>query len=256
MEDKKKILDQLRDDKNYFGAVGKKFLSNSDLYALLNNPDDFRKPKNAGNALIMGSYFHISILEPEKVQNFQIVDCSTRATNIYKEALAASNEDILLLKSEKDLLDKLIDKMLANKVCKHLIRGDGSENIIYETPGIKELSGEWWKGKADIINRNEGIIVDLKTTNDILKFKYSAKRYNYDSQAYIYSQIFGMDVVFCAADKKTGQLGVFECDEQFVEGGKYKVERGIEIYRKFYKNKSPEETKELLTNNLIHGHLF
>ena len=53
-------------------------------------------------------------------------------------------------------------------------------------PEITELEGQMWKGKADIVNHDEKLIIDLKTTADITKFKYSASKYNYDSQAYIY----------------------------------------------------------------------
>ena len=51
--------------------------------------------------------------------------------------------------------------MLDNKVCQAMIRDSNTE---YETPGIKEIEGEMWKGKADIINHNEKLVIDLKTT--------------------------------------------------------------------------------------------
>ena len=54
--------------------------------------------------------------------------------------------------------------MLDNDVCKAMIRDSNTE---YETPGIKEIEGEMWKGKADIINHNEKLVIDLKTTADI-----------------------------------------------------------------------------------------
>ena len=53
-----------------------------------------------------------------------------------------------------------------------------------------------WKGKADIINHEEKLIIDLKTTADIEKFRWSASKYNYDSQAYIYSKLF-LDMKCC-----------------------------------------------------------
>ena len=36
---------------------------------------------------------------------------------------------------------------MSNDVCKSLITG----NVEYEQPGIIELEGQMWKGKADII---------------------------------------------------------------------------------------------------------
>ena len=35
---KKQILKKLRNDEDYYGKFGKKYLSNSDIYYLLNNP--------------------------------------------------------------------------------------------------------------------------------------------------------------------------------------------------------------------------
>ena len=61
---------------------------------------------------------------------------------------------------------------------------------------IKEIEGEMWKGKADSVNHNEKLVIDLKTTADITKFKWSASKYNYDSQAYIYSELFGYEMIF------------------------------------------------------------
>ena len=41
-------------------------------------------------------------------------------------------------------------------------------------PGIGELENELWKGKADILNHDERLIIDLKTTADLNKFRWSA----------------------------------------------------------------------------------
>ena len=123
--------------------------------------------------------------------------------------------------------------MLDNNVCKAMIRDSNTE---YETPGIKEIEGEMWKGKADIINHNEKLVIDLKTTADITKFKWSASKYNYDSQAYIYSKLFGYEFIFIAIDKNTHQIGIFDCSTQFYERGADKVQRASEQYKLFYQS--------------------
>ena len=124
--------------------------------------------------------------------------------------------------------------MLDNDVCKAMIRDSNTE---YETPGIKEIEGEMWKGKADIINHADKLVVDIKTTADINKFKNSAYRYNYDSQAYIYQTLFGYEMVFIVIDKTTHQLGVFDCSPEFLSSGKDKVDRAEDAYELFYKTK-------------------
>ena len=101
---------------------------------------------------------------------------------------------------------------------------------------IKEIECFMWKGKADIINHEERLVIDLKTTGDIDRFQWSAKKFNYDSQAYIYSKLFGYEFVFIAIDKNTHQIGIFDCSPKFYERGADKVARAAEQYRLFFKS--------------------
>ena len=48
------VLDKLRDDAHYYGAYGKQFLSNSDIYNLLNNPRRFRVASEETKPMIEG----------------------------------------------------------------------------------------------------------------------------------------------------------------------------------------------------------
>tara|TARA_B110000967_G_scaffold203256_1_gene243593 strand:- start:65 stop:808 length:744 start_codon:yes stop_codon:yes gene_type:complete len=230
--DNKEIIDKLREDKNYYGKFGKQFLSNSDISTLLTNPLSLGTPMENRPAFLIGSYFHTAILEPGKLKNFKIVESTTRNTKAYKEI---SDGEICLLQHEVDKTELLIDKMMSNDICRDLING-ASGNVDYEVPGIKKIEGHMWKGKADIINHDEKLIIDLKTTADISKFQYSARKYNYDSQAYIYQKLFGYEMVFMAIDKTTHQIGIFDCSTQFLEAGKAKVEKAIEAYELFFKN--------------------
>ena len=137
--------------------------------------------------------------------------------------------------------------MLANDICKGLIRDSNTE---YETPGITELEGQLWKGKADIINHNEKLIIDLKTTADLNKFRYSAAKYNYDSQAYIYSKLFGYEMIFIVIDKNTHQIGIFDCSPEFYERGKDKVERAVQAYELFYKSEGFDPSQYFINKTL------
>ena len=228
--DKKKVIKKLRDDQNYYGDFGKKYLSNSDIATLLTNPLALGQPSKPSPAFLVGGYFHTAILEPDKIKNFKVIEASTRNTKAYKEI---SDGELCLLQSEVDKIELMTDKVLANNVCKGLICGN---NIEYEQPGITELEGLMWKGKADIVNHEEKLIIDLKTTADLNKFKWSANKYNYDSQAYIYSNLFGYEFIFIVIDKTTHQIGIFDCSPQFYERGKDKVERASAQYKLFYQS--------------------
>jgi len=236
---------KLRDDKHYYGEYGQQFLSNSNISTLMTNPLALHEPKPSSPAFLVGGYFHTAILEPHKLKSFKIVEASNRNTKAYKEV---SGGEMCLLKSEADHVNLMTDVMLDNDVCRGLIQGG---NVEYETPGVTELFGNKWKGKADIINHDEKLIIDLKTTADIEKFRWSASKYNYDSQAYIYSKLFhGYEFLFMVIDKKTHQIGLFDCSPQFYERGAKKVEVASEQYDLFFKNDNFDPKQYLKTETL------
>ena len=241
---KNEVLKALEDDDNYYGDFGKKYLSNSDIGTLLTNPLALGKQQAQRPAFLVGGYFHTAILEPDKLKNFKIVEATTRNTKAYKEI---SGGEMCLLKHEVDQIELMTEKMLDNEVCRDLIR---SGNVKYEQPEITELEGQMWKGKADIVNHDEKLIIDLKTTADITKFKYSASKYNYDSQAYIYSKLFGYEMLFIAIDKNTHQIGIFDCSPEFYERGQDKVKRAVEAYELFYKSEDFDPKQYFLTKTL------
>jgi hypothetical protein len=241
---KQEVLKALEDDTNYYGDFGKKYLSNSDIGTLLTNPLALGQKMANRPAFLVGGYFHTAILEPDKLKNFKIVEATTRNTKAYKEI---SDGEMCLLKHEVDQIELMTEKMLNNEVCRDLIR---SANVEYERPEITELEGQMWKGKADIVNHDEKLIIDLKTTADITKFKYSASKYNYDSQAYIYSKLFGYEMLFIAIDKNTHQIGIFDCSPEFYARGKDKVERAVQAYELFYKSEDFDPKQYFLTKTL------
>lgn len=247
----KNILEKLKDDSNYYGDFGKQYLSNSDIINLLKDPSSFRKPKEQTKAMLEGRYFHTKILEPNKLDEFKVLDVSSRTTKAFKEL----DDDIkpnVLLSKEMQHLEFLTDKMTSNMTLFDLIYAEGNE---YEVPGLATIMNEQWKGKADIINHNsfeldmggevryfeDGAIIDIKTSSDIDKFLYSAKSYNYDSQAYIYQRMFNKPLFFIVIDKRNGRLKIADCSPAFIESGKEKVEKAIEVYHKFFSDEKTED---------------
>ena len=243
---KEEIIERLRVDEDYYGDYGNKFLSNSHIGKLLKNPMSLfdRTPDNPN--FKVGGYFHTAILEPDKLKSFKIIDATTRNTKKYKEI---SGGEVCLLQHEVDMIEVMVDKMMANDICRDLIQ-PVLGNVQYEEPGIVRLYDNMWKGKADIINHDEQLIIDLKTTSDIEKFRWSASKFNYDSQAYIYRHLFGYDMLFIAIDKNTHQIGLFDCSPNFYKSGKEKVEKASEIFDLFYKDKDFDPLQHLTTTTL------
>jgi hypothetical protein len=238
------ILKRLTHDKQYYGKFGKQFLSNSDISTLLSNPLGLGKDDKSSSAILIGSYFHTALLEPDKLKNFKVIAAASRNTKVYKDK---SEGKLCLLQSEVNNIELMIDKINNTKICEDLIRGD---EINYEVPNIVEIEGNMWKGKADVVNHKEDLVIDLKTTADINKFRNSAFRYNYDSQAYIYKELFGYDFIFIVIDKTTKQIGIFECSEEFLNSGYIKVKKACEIYNLFYKDKDFDPEQYFISETL------
>ena len=241
---KTEVIQKLINDEDYYGEFGKQYLSNSDIKTLLNNPLELKNPSKQIPAFLVGGYFHTAILEPDKLKNFKIIESTTRNTKAYKEI---SQGEMCLLQHEVDQCEILVEKIMDNRVCRDLIHGDDVE---FERPEITELFGNKWKGKADIVNHSEKLVIDLKTTAELDKFHWSAKKYNYDSQAYIYRELFGYEFIFIAIDKKTGQIGLFDCSTDFYKSGMNKVEKASEAYDLFYKTEGFDPSQYFINKTL------
>ena len=213
----KEIIERLRNDEDYYGEFGRKYMSNSSIGTLLNNP----------------------ILEPEKADETTSIGVASRNTKVYKEFLIQKDLSFVLLEKEVTEVDSLVKTMMGNFAFYEDIRAEGVE---YEVPAIKEIKGMMWKGKADIVHPE--MLIDLKTTANIQDFKRSANKFNYDSQAYIYQELFGKPLVFYVICKKTHTLGIFHPTDEFIKRGEQKVIDAIEVYNKFFSEDAPNDINE------------
>ncbi len=236
------ILEKLRNDSDYYGEYGKKYLSNSDIYSLLKNPRKFRQ-KEKSLPLLEGSYFHTAMLEPDKLDRYNVMDVSSRATKGFKEYINDNNLDPydVLLNKEVDKINVWVDAMKSNFEMYTDIYAEGNE---YEKPAIATIFGMDWKGKADIITDSK--VIDIKTSGNVDNFKWSANDYNYDSQAYIYEQLFGKPVEFYIIDKTTLKLKIAKPSSDTILRGRDKVLKAIEVYKTFFSEDSAEDITQYI----------
>jgi hypothetical protein len=156
-----------------------------------------------------------------------------------------------LLQHEVDRIDLMAEKLLNNNVCRDLIQiQHDDKSILYEAPAVKQIGNNWWKGKADIINHNEKLVIDLKTTSSLDSFRYNSIKYNYDSQAYIYNKLFGYDMLFIVIDKNTHQIGLFDCSDEFYSKGELKVSKANDVYDLFYKTEGFDPKQFFISKTL------
>ena len=229
---KDEILTQMYDDEFYYGHLGKHALSSSSIKTILKSPKTYRNVVKYGSdsetpALIAGKLFHWMILEPQKLDKLHFVSASTRNTNVYKQAKEEHGEVYLV--KEKFEAERLTDALLRNEEALRLI--NKSE---FEVPAIEMLDGFAVRGKADILKDNE--IIDIKTTTDMAaSFRYSADKWGYDLQAYLYTKLFNVDkFTFLVIDKGSCDIGVFEASEDFIARGEGKFKQAIDLYKYFF----------------------
>lgn len=224
------VLQKLRDDREYYGGVGKNYLSNSDIGTLLNNPKEFGIPREDNKNFLVGRYFHQLILEPEKAAETPIIDIKSRNAKAYKDFLFENNLDLALLEIEAQEALEWVGTIKGNMDFFEMIYHKDNR---YEVPAIKDdMFGVPWKGKADIVGND--YVYDLKTTSDIQSFKWNARKYNYDSQAYIYEQLFGKPMMFLVIDKGSKMLGRFTMSDESLDRGKEKAMAAADVFKKFY----------------------
>ena len=160
-----KVISKLQDDSNYYGDYGRQYLSNSDISKLLYSPNEFRKPTPKTKELVMGSYFHTAMLEPDKLNNFQVIEASSRNTKLYKENVPEG--EFYLLQKEAEQVMTWVDKMKSNlQMFDHIY----AKNNQYEVPAVAQIMGNMWKGKADIVT--DDFIIDIKSTTKVHDFKW------------------------------------------------------------------------------------
>lgn len=238
----KKVVNLLKSDTEYYTGIGKQFLSNSDIGTLLKNPKQYGVSQPDNKNFIMGRYFHCKMLEPEKIGDYLIANVSSRNSKAYKEFCADNLVQYAMLKPEKEQVDMWCQTMLSHLDFYELIQHSSNK---YEVPNVKNIGnfegGSLWKGKADIVHKD--YVIDLKTSGDITKFKSSIYNYNYDSQGYIYRELFGKPILFLVIDKSTQVMGMFELSEESYERGAYKVEQALEVYKSFFGENRTKDIK-------------
>ena len=227
---KEEILSNMYDDSFYYDYLGKNALSSSSIKTLLSSPKTYYFTTKYGSgetqALRDGKLFHTMILEPEKLNDIIFVEAATKASKEYKLAKETGKE--VYTNTEKKAAERLCDALLRNEAVKeYLIKAE------YEVPQIAMIDGIPIRAKADILKGKT--IIDLKTTTGIKDFRYSADKYSYDLQAWLYREMFGVEnFVFVVIDKGSLDIAIFECSDEFYAKGKEKFEQGISNFKYFF----------------------
>ena len=229
---KDEILELMKDDEFYYGYLGKAALSSSSIKLLLDSPKKYKYVTEYGsqesNALDAGWLFHTAILEPDVFEKQIYVDVQSKNSKAYK--LAKEEHGKVFTIKQKNDAERLADAFLRNEQALKLIT-----NCEFEVPEIGMIQGYPFRGKADILDSYR--LCDLKTTSDLKAFPYAARKYGYDVQVYLYTELFKKpyeEFKFVAIDKGSLDIGIYDVSQEFYESGKAKVSKALETYQAFF----------------------
>lgn len=230
--DKQTLLDKMQDDSFYYGHLGKTALSSTSCKLLLTSPKTYHYVTKYGqedsDAFSVGRLVHLMALEPHRVEEYHVIEVQSKNAKAWQEAKGDGRMKVT--RKEFDEAQRIADALLRNENAITLT-GDCQ----YEVPAIGMIGGLPFRAKADIYDTN--FLCDLKTTQDLRAFKYSADKYGYEMQAFIYTRLFGVPIdrfYFLAIDKGSLDIGIYEISEEFIARGEEKVMEAIERYKTYF----------------------
>lgn len=225
------LKSKMHDDEFYYGAMSKNVLSSSACKLLLTSPKTYHYVTKYGSqdsdAFSVGRLVHLMTLEPHRVEEYEVIEVQSKNAKAWQEAKGQRN---ICTRKEFDEAQRIADALLRNENVLDLIQG-----CEFEKPAVGIIGGLPFRGKADIYADN--FLADLKTTTDLRAFPYSAKKYGYDVQAFIYTRLFGVPIdrfYFIAIDKGSLDIGIYSISPEFVEEGERKTMEAIELYKQFF----------------------
>ncbi len=238
-------LERFQDDEAYY--ADKKYMTNSALKLLRTSPTKFYLWQTGKWKYPSFSFFDVGTalhsLFLEKIDN-TVLWKGTRRGNDYKEFKAENASKIVLPQKDYDLVHRMNDKLHALKEVEELMGKDYKAEVAGTMDHITDsFTKIRMKGKADAIVQKGDVkyLVDLKTTAKSLEdFKKSATWMLYNQQAYVYSQIFGVDEFYFLVIEKEFpyEVGIFKASEQFLGRGEYEFKRSVEIYEEKFLNQT------------------
>jgi len=155
---------------------------------------DMNNRRPSSSAFVIGSAFHSSVLEPEKLDDeFAVkpveIDGQSSRTKHYKEAfdIMEKNEPDKqwLAPADYDLAMDMAGSALDHPVLKRYM---ADINKVVEGTGFFEMNGTKLKVRPDLYSPGAGVVIDLKSTQDASPkgFAKSVRQFGYHFQACFY----------------------------------------------------------------------
>jgi hypothetical protein len=195
----------------------------------------------ASTAMIKGSAVHDAILLPDTFDaGYMVAPKVDRRTKAGKEQLAAfeaasAGKSIL---SPDDMADVLAmrDAVLSHPIASQVLTDGMPEESFY---WVDESTGTLCKCRTDY-RRNDGILVDVKTTRDASpkEFQRSILNFHYHTQAAMYldgvsactGQTYDTFIFIVVESSAPYAVAVYELDQSAIERGREKYRELLDTY--------------------------
>lgn len=205
-------------------------------------------PSSPSSAVDIGTATHSAVLEPESfISDYVKMPSFDKRTKVGKEGAELFEQNMVgkevISDADYTLVTDMRDSVMAHPVAKKLLTlsGESELSVFFEVDGIK------CKARFDRKPDHEALgfhcIVDLKTTGDMSKFKYSVRDYRYHCQAAWYRKAyfeltgFMPRFIFVVVSKQKTfgkhEVRVFELSQEDLEEGWLQCESDIEKIKEF-----------------------
>ena len=236
--DKEELVKKAYDNDFYYSYLGKYAFSSTTIGHLLSSPKTYKHILNYGQADAQafrdGWLAHAAVLEPDVFEKQIFIDVQSKNTKKYKDAVKEFGK-VFTMKEKHDA-ERLADALLRNEMVLEKLSDSDFEVAEIGEIGFDDGMKFPFRAKADILGNNSSMY-DLKTTSSLQGWKYSANKYNYDVQLFIYCQLFDIlpnRMGFIVIDKGSLDIGYAEGTEEFYLSGAAKVKRALETYEEWF----------------------
>lgn len=197
----------------------------------------------------IGHAYHCLTLEPEKFdEGFAIFTGAVKRGKAYEDFLANSGDKKILSEKQLETAKFIAEASNRNTISKS-IRED--KDAKKEVSLFTELHGVRVKVRADLINFEKGLIMDMKSTTgnpkDAKKIAQKISSLDYDLSAALYMDAFneylgkkGLPLItewkFCFDSKDMGTSKVYTATEDMIKVGRAKYMKGLSLIKKYQAN--------------------
>lgn len=222
-------------------------LSSSTLKQLLHNPEQFHQEWILGNKppeqdqakFSEGSFVHSLILEPEKISQYAIFPGLRKQGAEYESFKAANPGKTILSMPQVNRCETLARSYQSMPAATALLKTGLAEHSMTGT-----VLGVPVKARADWIDPDRGVLVDVKTTalmTDIDLFRGTVEQFSYELSAALYCEIayqtYGkiFDWYWLVLSKDDKQCAIYKASSDTLSKGSAMVTKAIVKYKQCLK---------------------